>query len=121
MSWTEKATLPGPLGAMPETGHDAGPAFCKHGRLSDGCEGFALLAAIEREYVHPHPDQPHPDGKRTEQDLYVDRGAGLVFRGCWWVFAEDAVRFWEGDRAALTAYCADGLLRLLVGVLGCCR
>lgn len=60
----------------------SGPAFCKHGRLADGCEDCAMVAALERGYVHPHPDQapPVPAPERAEQDLYCDHGDGrMVF------------------------------------------
>lgn len=62
-----------------------GPALCPHGRLSDGCEECALVAAMERGYRHPHEKpKPAPEPERAAEDLYLDRGDGryvLVLKG----------------------------------------
>lgn len=54
-----------------------GPAFCPHGRLSDGCEDCALLAGMERGYrpQPAHTTQP-PAPEHAEHDLYCDQGEG---------------------------------------------
>jgi hypothetical protein len=62
-----------------------GPAFCKHGRLTDGCEDCALLAAMERGYRPQAADTAQlPKPERAEVDLYCDQGDGrymLVIAG----------------------------------------
>lgn len=55
----------------------SGPTLCPHGRLSDGCEDCALLAAMERGYVHPHQKPaPAPAPERADHDLYCNHGDG---------------------------------------------
>ncbi len=55
-----------------------GHPICTHGRLPDGCEDCAYVAAMERGApVAPRPDRPEvPEPELADADLYLDQGDG---------------------------------------------